>query len=205
MAMVSQGEDYAVFDDLPFQQAHAYAIEKGAKAADTNAASTHFVVSGKTYFVVFTRAHSGGTIFGVEDSQSVRERVLDRSKMEAHVSQKMKSIFDEFATSDRYRKAEKLTAQDIQSGIVKMPSWINDQADVTALFDTALAAALASGMSETLAINFLKHMDVSNAVVTSAAQFEIAGFSKLEQIAHAGAFTEKLAKAQIKAQSKGRV
>lgn len=75
--MVSVGQDYAVFADLYFEAARSYAIAKGAKAADENAASAHIVVDGRTYFVVFTRAASGGTIFGVEEADSVRRRIFD--------------------------------------------------------------------------------------------------------------------------------
>jgi hypothetical protein len=75
--MVSAGKDYAVFADLYFEAARSYAIAKGAKAADENAASAHIVVDGRTYFVVFTRAASGGTIFGVEEADSVRQRIFD--------------------------------------------------------------------------------------------------------------------------------
>jgi hypothetical protein len=75
--MVSAGKDYAVFADLYFEAARSYAIAKGAKAADENAASAHIVVDGRTYFVVFTRAASGGTIFGVEEADSVRKRIFD--------------------------------------------------------------------------------------------------------------------------------
>ena len=75
--MVLAGKDYAVFADLYFEAARSYAVEKGAKAADENAASAHIVVDGRTYFVVFSRAASGGTIFGVEEADSVRQRIFD--------------------------------------------------------------------------------------------------------------------------------
>jgi len=75
--MVSAGKDYAVFADLYFEAARSYAVEKGAKASDENSASAHIVVDGRTYFVVFTRAASGGTIFGVEEADSVRKRIFD--------------------------------------------------------------------------------------------------------------------------------
>jgi len=78
--MVSSGKDYAVFDELYFEAARTYAIEKGAKAADSTSASASVLVGGTTYRVMFVRATSGGTIFGVEDAQDVKDRVLDPSK-----------------------------------------------------------------------------------------------------------------------------
>ncbi len=84
--MVSAGKDHAVFADLFFEAARSYAIAKGAKAADENAASAHIVVDGRTYFVVFTRAASGGTIFGVEEADSVRQRIFDDVIKKSHKS-----------------------------------------------------------------------------------------------------------------------
>lgn len=76
--MVSAGKDYAVFADLYFEAARSYAVEKGAKAPEQNVASAHIVVDGRTYFVVFTRAASGGTAIGVEDADAVRRRIFDK-------------------------------------------------------------------------------------------------------------------------------
>ena len=58
--MVSNGKNHAVFNDLYFEAARTYAIEKGAKAADSTSASAHILVGGKTYFVVFSKAAGGG-------------------------------------------------------------------------------------------------------------------------------------------------
>ena len=76
--MVSAGKDYAVFADLYFEAARSYAVEKGAKAPEQDAASAHILIDGRTYFVVFTRAASGGTAIGVEDADAVRRRVFDK-------------------------------------------------------------------------------------------------------------------------------
>jgi|GEM_PF-3309385 len=97
--MVSAGKDYAVFADLHFEAARSYAIAKGAKAPEPNAVSAHILIDGCTYFVVFTRATSGGTIIGVEDATIVRDRVLDRSKMEDFLEEKLEDAFDEYRTN----------------------------------------------------------------------------------------------------------
>lgn len=84
--MVSNGKNHAVFNDLYFEAARTYAIEKGAKAADSTSASAHILVGGKTYFVVFSKAAGGGTAFRVEDAQAARDRVFNRSKIEQFVA-----------------------------------------------------------------------------------------------------------------------
>ena len=96
--MVAAGKGYAVFADLYFESARSYAIEKGAKAAEKNAASAHILVDARTYFVVFTRAASGGTMIGVEDAETVRNNIFDRSKIEAFLNDDLR---DESQTTAR--------------------------------------------------------------------------------------------------------
>ena len=76
--MVSAGKGSAAFSDLYFEAARSYAIEKGAKAPEPNAASAHILVDGRNYFVVFSRATSGGTMISVEESDAVRRRVFEK-------------------------------------------------------------------------------------------------------------------------------
>lgn len=76
--MVAAGKEMASFSDLYFEAARAYAIEKGAKAAEPNAASAHILVDGTRYFVVFSRAASGGTMISVEESDAVKRRIFDK-------------------------------------------------------------------------------------------------------------------------------
>lgn len=76
--MVSAGKGSASFSDLYFEAARSYAIEKGAKAPEPNAASAHILVDGRKYFVVFSRAASGGTRISVEESEAVRHRIFDK-------------------------------------------------------------------------------------------------------------------------------
>jgi len=76
--MVSAGKGSASFSDLYFEAARSYAIEKGAKAPEPNAASAHILVDGRKYFVVFSKAASGGTMISVEESDAVRRRIFDK-------------------------------------------------------------------------------------------------------------------------------
>jgi hypothetical protein len=76
--MVSAGRGSASFSDLYFEAARSYAIEKGARAPEHNAASAHILVDGHKYFVVFSRASSGGTVISVEESDAVRRRIFDK-------------------------------------------------------------------------------------------------------------------------------
>jgi len=99
--MVSAGKDYAVFADLYFEAARSYAVEKGAKAPERNAASAHIIVDGRTYFVVFTRAASGGTAIGVEDAEAVRDRIFDRSKIVDFVESSLQKETQEFAAPSK--------------------------------------------------------------------------------------------------------
>lgn len=75
--MVAAGRGSASFSDLYFEAARSYAIEKGAKAPEPNAASAHILVDGRKYFVVFSRAASGGTMISVEDADVVKHRIFD--------------------------------------------------------------------------------------------------------------------------------
>ncbi len=64
--MVEGGVDYATFSDLYYEAAKAYAISKGAKAADDREASATVVVDGSVYFVVFIKERDGGTTITVD-------------------------------------------------------------------------------------------------------------------------------------------
>ena len=74
--MVSNGLDQALSSDLFFEAARSYAVSKGAKAPEKDAASTHMLVDGETYFVVFTRAVQGGTMISVRPKDEVRTEVM---------------------------------------------------------------------------------------------------------------------------------
>ena len=87
--LISTGKDHAVFEDLYFEAAHSYAVDRGAKAPEKNAASTHVVVDGCNYFVVFSRSVSGGTTIGIEEADAVRKRfdnVFENSRKAAPAS-----------------------------------------------------------------------------------------------------------------------
>ena len=73
--LISAGQAYATFNDLYFDAALSYAIAKGAKAAEQDAASTTMLVDGRTYFVVFMRERGNGTAISVRGTDSV-EREL---------------------------------------------------------------------------------------------------------------------------------
>ena len=201
---VASGKDHAVFDDLAFSAAHSYAIDHGALAPERDAASTRFAEGGTTYFVVFIRATRGGTIINAEDERLVTERVQDRDKMEAHLHKSIMNDLEALSREERYDRAERLTVKDIQDEVVKVPSWGLDEVRMRRLISATTDAAIRSGMNETLAVLWLRQQDVLAAVLTSAAQFEIAGFTQSEQVDCACAFTEKLAKAQLKAQARRR-
>jgi hypothetical protein len=74
--MVSGGVSNATFHDLYFEAAKAYAIAKGATAADRDAASATMLVDGRTYFVVFMRERGSGTTISVRDAASVERELL---------------------------------------------------------------------------------------------------------------------------------
>lgn len=74
--MVAEGKTEALSSKLYFEAARSYAVSKGAKAAEKNAASTHVMVDGVAYFVVFTRATSGGTIITVRRLEDVRNEMF---------------------------------------------------------------------------------------------------------------------------------
>jgi hypothetical protein len=74
--MVSKGLDQAWSSDLFFEAARSYAVSKGAKAPEKDAASTHMLVDSETYFVVFTRAAHGGTMISVRPKDEVRTQMF---------------------------------------------------------------------------------------------------------------------------------
>ena len=76
--MVAAGQSSAAFSNLYFDAARSYAIEKGAKAPEPNAASAHILVDGRNYFVVFSRSASGGTMVSVEGADAVKRRIFDK-------------------------------------------------------------------------------------------------------------------------------
>lgn len=76
--MVSRSEQYSIFNDLFFESARGYAIEKGAKAAEANSASARVEIDGTFYVVVFCKAAGGGTVFDVEEAAAVKRRIFDK-------------------------------------------------------------------------------------------------------------------------------
>lgn len=103
--MVAAGKTQAVSSDLFFEAALSYAVSKGAKTAEKDAASTYFVVEGTTYFVVFTRAASGGTMISVRKLTDVRDEMAKHIKFgSAHMAQGQS---DERATSETGSVAER--------------------------------------------------------------------------------------------------
>lgn len=198
--MVSRAEGYAVFDDIYFESARGYAVDRGAKAADATSASARVEIDGKSYSVVFSKSAGGGTVFGVEDAQVVRDRLLNPAKMKAHHEGQLDSTLAAFGAANRYDQAERLIAKDIENCVVKHPTWVGEKDTIEKMFEVALQAALKGGMSESLALQWLGQKDLSDAIITSAAHFEKVEFSKAEQIECVSKFIEKLAKAQIRAQ-----
>jgi hypothetical protein len=74
--MVSAGVSDATFHDLYFEAARAYAISKGATAAERDAASATMLIDGRTYFVVFMRDGRSNTAISVKDTESVERELL---------------------------------------------------------------------------------------------------------------------------------
>ncbi|MFD3191763.1 hypothetical protein ACFMPD_16045 [Sedimentitalea sp. HM32M-2] len=74
--MVSKGLDQALSSDLFFEAARSYAVSKGARAPEKDAASTHMLVDGEMYFVVFARAAQGGTMISVRPKDEGRTEVM---------------------------------------------------------------------------------------------------------------------------------
>lgn len=150
--MVSRAETYVVFDDIYFESARGYAVDRGAKAADATSASARVEIDGKSYSVVFSKSAGGGTVFGVEDAQVVRGRFLNPAKMKDHLDGQLKSAFAQFNAAVRYDRAERLIAKDIETGVVKHPTWVNKRDTIEKMFEVTLHAALKAGMSEPLAL-----------------------------------------------------
>lgn len=200
--MVSRGEGYAVFDEIYYDSARGYAIDRGAKAADATSASTRIEIDGKVYSVVFSKSAGGGTVFGVDDAQAVRDRLLNPAKMKDHLDDQLKSAFSQFSAEQRYEQAERNIAKDIENGVEQYPSWIAERDSVKQLLEVAVQAALKAGMSENLALHWLEQNDVTAGIYTSAAHFEKVGFGKAEQVKCTGKFIEKLAKGQLRAQQR---
>ncbi|MGG5889447.1 hypothetical protein ACLF3G_20110 [Falsiroseomonas sp. HC035] len=79
--MVGAGVATADFPDLYYDAARAYAVAKGATAADDDSAAATVVVDSRSYFVVFIKQSTGGgTSMSVSDS-----RQLER-QLTSHVS-----------------------------------------------------------------------------------------------------------------------
>lgn len=198
--MVARAEDFAVFDDIKFESARGFAIGRGAKAATKTAASTTTEIDGRSYFVVFSQSAGGGTAIAVEDAKVVQDMLLNPAKMKAHCEEQVDSALAEFRAANRYDQAVRLIANDIENCVVMHPTWVSEKDTINKMFEVTLQAALRGGMSKPLALQWLGQKDLSDAIITSAAHFEKVEFSKAEQIECVGKFTEKLAKAQIRAQ-----
>lgn len=74
-AMVSSGKERATFNDLYFEGARSFAVARGAKASEHDAASTHVLINGQRYFVTFLRTNRGGTDISLDSPSSVEKMV----------------------------------------------------------------------------------------------------------------------------------
>ena len=75
--MISAGVGSATFADLYYEAAKAYAVSKGAKAADHESAAAKIVIDGCVYFVFFMRDSGGRTVISAERDSDVTKRILD--------------------------------------------------------------------------------------------------------------------------------
>lgn len=76
--MLTAGREYAVFNDIYFEAARAYAIAKGCSGRDQDAASADIMIDGRAISVTFLRDSGGGTTFMTE-SVSTRDARLDKT------------------------------------------------------------------------------------------------------------------------------
>lgn len=74
--MVSAGVRSSTFPDLYYEAAKAYAVSKGATAADNESAAAKMIIGGMVYFVVFIRDTDGGTMITAERDADVTKRTL---------------------------------------------------------------------------------------------------------------------------------
>jgi hypothetical protein len=207
VAMLIEGTEYSVWQHVPFDTARAYAKDKGAKATDSQSASTRFELGDECYFVVFTRSAGRGTVVSIEDAAKVDERMLDPLKRSAHIDQvkaDVEKAFSEFGDATRYEATERLIFKDIQEGIFKKPKWAQDENSFENLINAAYDSAMNAGMDMLLATQWMMQKDLGNAIVNSAARFEDAGYSRDDQIANTCRVVEKLAKAQLRAEQRRR-
>lgn len=65
--MLLAGTSYAAFEDVYFEAARAYAIDKGANYPEHDAAGATIQISGRSYFVVFSRSVQGGTLINIRE------------------------------------------------------------------------------------------------------------------------------------------
>lgn len=84
--MLHAGRDYAIFNDIYFEAARAYAIAKGCSGRDGDAASADVMIDGRAISVTFLRDSGGGTTF-------MTETVASRDAwLEASIRQEMRLI-----------------------------------------------------------------------------------------------------------------
>lgn len=65
--MLLAGTSYAAFEDVYFEAARSYAIDNGASQPEHEAAGATIQISGRSYFVVFSRSVKGGTLINVKE------------------------------------------------------------------------------------------------------------------------------------------
>src|SRR3981081_324363 len=58
-----------------FEGARSFAVAKGARAPEQDAASTHVLINGRQYYVTFLRTNTGGTEIFLDSPSSVEKMV----------------------------------------------------------------------------------------------------------------------------------
>lgn len=75
--VILSGEESLTFKDLYYDAAKSYAVAKGARAADNDAASARVIIDGRTYSVIFIRELGSGTSVIVRDSDVVEKELMN--------------------------------------------------------------------------------------------------------------------------------
>ncbi|AXQ95517.1 hypothetical protein LV780_18045 [Cereibacter azotoformans] len=73
--MAAAGQNHAVFNDLYFEAARAYAVAKGAPPTRGDSASAKTVIDGQVYQIYLSRAAGGGTSVLLEEYEAQRDRI----------------------------------------------------------------------------------------------------------------------------------
>lgn len=184
--MISAGREYAVFSDLYFDAARSYAMAKGAKAPEQDAASATIIVNSRSYFVTFMKDSGGGTVISARDKCAVENEIEKdlQERLESYETNKKSKNKDcnygNGGSPSRFVNmyfASMNSISDVEfDKICERPLWVHSKESLDEFTSHLFEESLRLGIAEAYVITIASKKDFLNLIFACSAAAESQGF-----------------------------